>query len=275
MHHIISWSYGKDSTAVILLFHEHEKELLKEGDKVVIITSDIMFDRHNNIPATNPDEYDFGHYIAAPVFESWGYEVKFLKADKDYLEFFHHRIKKARVHPDHTGKVYGFPANSHLCGIKRDCKCKPIEQYKKQLVKQGIEYIDYLGIAIDEPKRLASMHKNPRTVSLLEKYGYTEAEARALCESYGLLSPLYSQGNLRSGCWFCCNSHTCEHRAIKARYPEAWQQFLELENEPDLAYPHWDCYSDRTLKDLDLAIQQPPKAKKEKYHQYTIDEYFA
>ena len=86
-NHVISWSGGKDSTATILLFREHERELLREGDTVTILFAEVMFDRKNNISGHNPDIIEF-IYQKKKIFESWGYNVEILRADKDYLDVF-------------------------------------------------------------------------------------------------------------------------------------------------------------------------------------------
>lgn len=81
-----------------------------------------------------------------------------------------------------------------MCVINRECKTQPIHDYYKQF--KGYEVVQYVGIAIDEPKRLARLSKkgNIDKVSLLEKYGYTEDMAREKCLEYGLLSPIYGGG---------------------------------------------------------------------------------
>lgn len=73
---------------------------------------------------------------------------------------------------------------------------QPIHDYYKQF--KGYEVVQYVGIAIDEPKRLARLSKkgNIDKVSLLQKYGYTEDMARKKCLEYGLLSPIYGGGGI-------------------------------------------------------------------------------
>ncbi len=250
MTHIISWSGGKDSTATIILFKEHEKELLNPEDKVIILFAEVMFDKKNNISGHNPDIINF-MYEKAKVFESWGYEVKFLRAEKDFLDFFYHTMKRAVTHPEHVGMTYGFPA-SGICGIKRDFKLKPMNDFKEEMNKT--EHIDYVGIALDEPKRLESLYSTPNTVSLLANYGYTEEMAKQLCIEHNMLSPQYLLNNgkqKRDGCWFCPNAKLCEHKAIKEAHPEAWAKYVSLEDTPNLAYPKWNCFSDETLHQRD------------------------
>ena len=84
MKYIASWSGGKDSTASIILAHEHNEPL------DLIIFSEVMFDE--NISGELPEHIDFIKNKAIPVFESWGYEVKILHSDKTYIDCFHHRM---------------------------------------------------------------------------------------------------------------------------------------------------------------------------------------
>ena len=55
MRHVISWSGGKDSTATVILMHEHQNEILKEGDEVIILFAEVMFDKKHNVSGHNPD----------------------------------------------------------------------------------------------------------------------------------------------------------------------------------------------------------------------------
>ena len=75
---------------------------------------------------------------------------------------------------------------------------QPIHAYYKQF--KDYEVVQYVGIAIDEPKRLARLSKkgNIDKVSLLQKYGYTEEMAREKCLEYGLLSPIYGGGGIET-----------------------------------------------------------------------------
>ncbi len=208
-----------------------------------------MFDKKRNISGHNPDIIEY-IYETKKIFESWGYTVLILRSDKDFLDVFHHKLTRSKD-PSRIGMTYGFPL-SGLCAIKRDCKFKPIEKWKKDNIKPGDRY--YVGIAIDEPKRLESMKKDAKNVSILEKYNYTEADARALCEKYNMLSPQYSLNSgkqSRDGCWFCPNAKLCEHAAIKERMPEVWKQYVELENTPNLSLQHWNPYAKETLHDRD------------------------
>lgn len=91
--------------------------------------------------------------------------------------------------------------------------------------------VQILGIAADEPERLAGMHKRGNQISLLEKYGYTESMALDLCKKWGLLSPIYSTRN-RGGCWFCPNARISEMAETKDQHPELWSELEKLSHVP-------------------------------------------
>ena len=175
--YIASFSGGKDSTATIILEHER-------GDPLdLIIFSEVMFDE--NTSGELPEHIDFVKNKCIPLFASWGYETKILHAKMNYMDIFMReptRGKRAGM-----GLKTGFPM-AGKCQINRSIKVQPIKDFLKNMDPE--EYMQYLGIAIDEPKRLERLRGTNR-ISLLEKYGYTEKMALELCKKYDLLSPIY------------------------------------------------------------------------------------
>lgn len=178
--HIASFSGGKDSTATVILAHEHKEPL------DIILFSEVMFDE--NTTGEVPEHIDFIKNKCIPLFESWGYEVKVLHSPQTYMSCFNHVVKKARKNKEHEGMKKGFVMPGH-CDVQRDCKLKPIKDFLAQYTTG--EYTQYIGIAVDEPKRLERLIGTNK-ISLLQKYGYTEKKAYQKCEEYGLLSPIYS-----------------------------------------------------------------------------------
>lgn len=239
----MSWSGGKDSTASIILAHEHNEPIDS------ILFSEVMYDLKNNISGENPRHIKFIKEVAKPLFESWGYKVEILRADRDYLDFFHRVIEKPRKHMEHKGMKFGFPAYGR-CGVKRDLKLKPIEDFYKRINEPIVQYV---GICIDESTRLESLHKQTGRLSLLEKYGYTEEMAKQKCIEYGLLSPCYELSK-RGGCWFCPNAKIKEHEEIKRLYPDVWNQFINLELEENIAHDKFNPYG-LSLREIDERIK--------------------
>lgn len=138
---------------------------------------------------------------------------------------------------------YGFPM-AGKCIINDMCKMSPIRQYMKSI--QG-DYKEYVGIAIDEPKRLARLNGTTK-ISLLAKYGYTEQMAYELCKQFNLLSPVY-QFSKRGGCWFCPNARDCELRNLRNYHPNLWNKLLQLENEPNLIGNMWNTLQQKSIHD--------------------------
>lgn len=234
MEYIASFSGGKDSTATIILAHEHGEPLNS------IVFSEVMFD--NNISGEFPEHIQFIKETCKPLFESWGYKFEILHSKKTYMDCFNHVVLKSS-NPDRVGKRVGFPMAGR-CVINRDCKTRPIEKFYKS--KYG-EYVQYIGIAIDEPKRLERLH-GTNSVSILEKYGYTEKMAFELCKKYGLLSPLY-QFAKRGGCWFCPNASYEELEYLRLNHRNLWNMLLALEDEPDLIGYCWNTLTKTSMKD--------------------------
>lgn len=239
MKYIASWSGGKDSTASIILAHENNEPI----DSIVFV--EVMYDLKRNISGENPEHIKFIREIAKPLFETWGYPVHILRASRDFVGFFNRIINNPRKHIEHKGLKFGFPTYG-VCGVKRDMKLKPMNDFYKDV--KG-DLIQYVGICADETKRLESLHKQSNKISLLEKYGYTEEMAKQKCIEYGLLSPCYKYSR-RGGCWFCPNAKLAEHREIKRIYPEIWNEFVSLENEQNIANDKWNVFG-KTLHEID------------------------
>ena len=136
--------------------------------------------------------------------------------------------------------------------INRDCKMQPINKYYRQF--KEYEIVQYVGIAADEPKRLARLQNkgNISKISLLNRYGYTEEMARQKCEEYGLLSPIYETGS-RGGCWFCPNCKINAFAELKKKHPELWAELLELSKTPNLC--SYGFKYGMSVQDVDAKIE--------------------
>lgn len=96
MEYIASFSGGKDSAATIILAHEHNEPLDE------IIFSEVMYSE--TVSGELPEHIDFVKNVAFPLFESWGYKTRILRAEKTYLDCFNHVVEKPRKNMEHKGK---------------------------------------------------------------------------------------------------------------------------------------------------------------------------
>ena len=151
-----------------------------------------------------------------------------------------------------------------MCLINRDCKIKPIKQYLKRM-EQAYDIIQYIGIAIDEPKRLARLKGDK--MSLLAKYGYTEEMAMKMCEQYDLVSPIYQHGT-RGGCWFCPNANIRSFVDFRSKHPHLWAELRELSLTPNLC-----SYGFKYGKTLQEVEQQMDKLELKEKQQLRLFEH--
>lgn len=218
MKWIAGCSGGKDSVATLIL----AKEKCEPLDEVVYC--EVMFDFETS--GEVPEHRDFVYNRVAPFVENV-LKVPFtvLRSRKTYLDVFNHVI----VRGEREGKTTGF-AIPGMCAINRDCKVPPLEKYWKA---QNTDVTQYVGIAADEPKRLARL-KGTNRVSLLDKYGYTERDAKELCRENNLLSPIYNFTS-RNGCWFCPNCKDDEWAHMIKNNSELFDRLVWLEhNTPNI-----------------------------------------
>ena len=105
---------------------------------------------------------------------------------------------------------------------------------QRQHYKSYGEHIRYLGLAADEPKRLARLDSFCRAP--LAEWGMTEQDCVDFLNKRGMLNPLYQKFR-RLGCWFCVKQSLDSLRVLRRDYPEYWAMLLA-----------WDKESPRTFK---------------------------
>lgn len=231
MRYVSSCSFGKDSLAQIVVARETGEPLDENLYCEVMFTPEIS--------AELPEHRDFIHEVAIPKLErEYGVKTTIVRSEMCFTDLF------LRINGEgkHAGLIRGFPLPGQ-CWAQRDLKTRVLDRYRKTWKD---DVIQYLGIAIDEPERLARLA--PNQVSLLAKYGITEAMATEICKERGLYSPGY-QFTDRNGCFFCPNAKLPELRHIYHNHHDLWEMLLELQDQPNRAYPYWQ--RGRSLFDYD------------------------
>ena len=224
--YVASCSFGKDSIATILLALENNEPL----DRVVF--SEVMFDNSRNISGEIPEHIEWVYNVAIPKLESMGVKVDVVKAKKDYVSLCKTILKKGK----NAGRMYQLQ-NCFPCYANSALKIAPIKQYYTAFNKQ-YDVMQYVGIAKDEPNRLARL-KGTNKVSLLDKYGYTEEMAMGKCKEYNLVSPLYSMG-YRGGCFFCYNANIDRFVHMRKNHSMIWQALRDLYYETNSTHFKYD-----------------------------------
>lgn len=200
------------ATAILALEHGEPLDMA--------VYCEVMFDKETS--GEVPEHREFIYNRMIPWLEGNGVPVHVVRGEKTYLDCFFHVISKSK-NSERNGKLRGFVI-AGTCVVNDRCKIKPLQKYIKL---HGLnDAAQYIGIAADEEKRLKRLNGKTK-ISLLAKFGYTEADAAALCKKYGLYSPAY-EFSARNGCWFCPNCRSNEFAEFKRRYPDLWQRLLDL-----------------------------------------------
>ena len=240
MKRFLSWSGGKDSSASIVLCYE--KGIPLDG----VIFSEVMFDHSRGISGENPKHIKWVYEIAKPTIEKIGYPVIIVRDKEDYLSLFNHCIEKSKV-AERNGKKAGWLLGG-MCAANNRLKMRPLREFFKSVG----ECEQIVGIALDEPDRLESLHAKVNRWSILEQEGIIEADTYPLCRKYNLFSPIYDKRK-RGGCWFCPNCKIEDFAQLAKEYPELWAELEKLSHDRELVSQGFKY--GRTFKSVNREVQ--------------------
>ena len=236
--YVASCSFGKDSIATILLALENNEPL----DRVVF--AEVMFDNKRNISGETPEIIEWIKHVGIPRIEAMGVKVDVVRAKEDYVSICSKKFKESKA----NGIVFYGIQNIRPCYANSYLKLEPIRKYYSQFKKE-YDIVQYVGIAIDEPLRLKRL-EGTNKVSLLAKYGFTEAMAMQKCREYNLVSPCYQKGT-RGGCWFCFNANISRYISVRKEHPEWWQALRDLYYKTDSRWFRYSKSLEQIEKEMD------------------------
>lgn len=206
MKHIVSFSGGKDSTAMLL-------KMLEDGwyiDEIIFADTGKDF----------PDMIEHIEKVKKYIKEKYNMEIITLKANKsfDYYMFDHVKTKGKNK----GKKGYGW-VTMRCRWCTSNLKNKVIDDYLKKYKNEG--YTEYIGIAYDEPKRI----KDKRYP--LVEYEMTEADCLQYCYDKGFdWNGLYEHFD-RVSCWCCPLKNLKELKILYTYYPKLWQELKEMDEK--------------------------------------------
>ena len=213
-YHVVMFSGGKDSTAVLLRMMEQGCRI----DEVLCCDTTMEFPGMVNHIA-----------MVRHIVEAKGIKFTMLKAERDFEYYLLEYTPKTRRNldlPDREGLSWP-DAKTRWCTstLKRNL----IRSYIGQL-KKRYEVIQYDGLAADEPKRLERKDNLHRRHPLVE-WGWAEADALAYCYSKGYdwegLYELFP----RVSCWCCPLQSLEELRKLRKHFPDLWERLKALDAE--------------------------------------------
>lgn len=110
-----------------------------------------------------------------------------------------------------------------------------------------INIVQYIGIAADEPKRIAKHIDKPDKVLPLVQIGWDEDLCGLEAQYLDMLAPTYTDTQMRDGCWFCHNQGLNQLRRLRKNYPDLWELLMKWDNDSPVTF-HADG---RTVHDFD------------------------
>lgn len=215
VYHAVSFSGGKDSTAMVL----HMIDLGYKIDEVFFCDTGMEF----------PGMLRHIEKIKAIV-EANGLKFVTLRPEHSFEWYLAEKVvSKRKEGSDLFGLPgYGWPTpRGRWC--TRHLKLDVINKHLKELQKDHT-VVQYLGIAADEQHRLSrknnqdKQHQHP-----LVEWGWTEKDAMDYCRRFGFdWGGLYDMFG-RVSCW-CCPLQRLDHlRKLRRHLPELWQELIRLD----------------------------------------------
>ena len=134
--------------------------------------------------------------------------------------------------------MYGFPTrNANWCNsylkarvLDRPFLAKPENNGRKTNI------VHYIGIAADEPKRIARHIDKPDMVLPLVQIGWCEDLCGLEAQLMDMLAPTYTDLQLRDGCWFCHNQSIGQLRNLRKQYPDLWALLMKWDNDSPVTF---------------------------------------
>lgn len=195
--HIVQFSGGKDSTAMLLIMIEKGMRI----DDIVCIDTTKEF----------PAMYDHIKKVEQIIDR----KITIIKIPFDY--YFKDHIKTKGQHKGKKG--YGWPdsKNRWCTALKR--------QYSNRYIKEkyaGFKIIEYHGIALDEIHRTLKNDPKRDIRYPLVEWSMTERDCLELCYSKGLTWDNLYETMGRVSCYCCPLSSLRELEQVYNHHPELW-----------------------------------------------------
>ena len=201
---MVSFSGGKDSTAMLLKMLELDDPVNYPIHRIVFADTDFEF----------PEMYAYIKQVQEYINEHYpekGLKIEHVKSKKSWDEWFFGEITRG----PNKGKVRGAPLIVYPCWWAREAKLYPLQRATKECD------IKYVGIAIDEKRRISKTAEEDGIRYPLVEWGWTEEDAFKYLDSINMVNPLYIEFN-RLGCFHCIKQPTKSWYVLWKKYPELW-----------------------------------------------------
>jgi 3'-phosphoadenosine 5'-phosphosulfate sulfotransferase (PAPS reductase)/FAD synthetase len=208
MKYIASVSFGKDSLAMLLWLIYKKYPL----DEVVFFDTGMEFQAI----------YDTRDKVL-PLLKEKGIKYTELKPKEPFL----YKMFEKEVHKRDGSIGYGYSWCGGRCRWGTTEKLRALEKYCKG-------HYEYVGLGVDEPKRL-ERERNGNKLFPLAEWHMTENDCLKYCYDNGFE---WKENGIRLydildrvSCWCCGNKNLKELRNIYLYLPEYWERLKELQSK--------------------------------------------
>jgi len=203
MLNIVSFSGGKDSTAMLLRM----LELGLKVDKVLFADTTLEF----------PEMYGWIDKIESII----PLQIERTRPKHSWDDWFYGKFIRGQF----KDRIRGFPYVTQPCWWQRDGKVKPLKQ------AQGKGNKIFIGIAKDEEERSKKKvyQKGIYKFPLID-WGWTEDDCIRYLQSKGLNHPLLTKFK-RTGCWLCPQQSRKSLESLYLYYPDLWKRLKKYERD--------------------------------------------
>ncbi len=205
--HIISFSGGKDSTAMLLLMIEKNMPI----DEIIFCDTGMEF----------PAMYEHIDRVEKLI----GRKITRIKAKNNFEYMMFDYIKTRSKYKNKKG--YGWPDFRNRWCTDR-LKVKPIKKYLNRY--KSNEIIEYHGIALDEAHRAEKNRGRNIKYPLIEE-NMTEQDALQYCYNKGFdWNGLYEHFH-RVSCWCCPLQSIPELKQLYTHFPALWERLKKMDEK--------------------------------------------
>ena len=198
--HILGVSGGRDSAALAVFMRQHHPELPLEY---------FFTDTGKELP----EVYSFLDRLEGFL----GKTIQRLNPDRDF---------------DFWLEEYGnFLPSPRTRWCTRQLKLRPLEQWIKRDLEDGVTIHSYVAIRADEPSRdgYQATHPNMRVHLPLREAGIDRAGVIEMLQQAAVGEPEYYDWRSRSGCTFCFFQQKIEWVRLAEHHPDRFQEAVDYE----------------------------------------------
>lgn len=206
---ILSFSGGKDSTALLLMMLERGMKL----DYILFCDTGAEF----------PEMYEHIDKVEKYISEKYGKHITVLKSDEGDFEkvlFQHKRVKEKNTDlPGHMWPSF----RARWC--TKILKVIPVKKFMRMHGLTKANTKQYIGIAADEPKRV---HDD---IYPLFEWGITERQALQYCYDHGFYwGGLYEYSD-RLSCWLCPLQSIASLKSLYIHHRKLWEKLKKMDDQ--------------------------------------------